>query len=106
MWIAYRGRDAGHPAPPGSRAGLLLPSPLSMAQATFTACRSSLANVLLRTRFHHVQPFARDLCVAIWVEPYTGFGPVRAAIRAPHEVMAMPARQLCDTLVADQTEPV
>jgi hypothetical protein len=50
--------------PPGSRAGLLPPSPLRTTWASFPACCSSLANARLRTRFYHGQSLAVDLGVA------------------------------------------
>ncbi len=40
---------------PGSRAGLLPPSPLRTARASFPACRSSLTNAPCGTRWCHVQ---------------------------------------------------
>src|SRR2546426_4739996 len=42
------------PSTPGSRAGLLPPSPLRTARASFPACRSSLTNAPCGTRWCHV----------------------------------------------------
>src|SRR5919197_2225947 len=58
---------------PGSRAGLLPPSPLRTTRASFPACRSSLANALLRTRFHHGQSLAMDLGMAVRMKQHTVF---------------------------------
>jgi hypothetical protein len=92
--------------PPGSRARLLPPSPLRTTRASFPACRSSLANALWRTRFHHRQSLAMDLGLAVWMEPYAVFSMVRAAVCAPHEMLAMPAGQLREALMADRTAAV
>jgi hypothetical protein len=43
------------PSTPGSRAGLLTPSPLRTARASFPTCRSSLANAPCGTRCCHVE---------------------------------------------------
>src|SRR6516225_12280827 len=79
------------PSPPGSRAGLLPPSPLRTTRASFPACRSSLANALLRTRFHDGQSLAMDLGMTVRMKQYAVFGTVGTAMRAPHEMMAMPS---------------
>src|SRR6266568_6277588 len=49
------------PSTPGSRAGLLPPSPLRTARASFPACRSSLSNARGRARLCYVQRLAMDL---------------------------------------------
>src|SRR5919108_6365550 len=90
--------------PPGSRAGLLPPSPLRTTRASFPACRSSLANALLRTRFHDGQSLAMDLGMTVRMKQRTVFGTVRAAMRAPHQMMAMPSGQLRYALLTDRTE--
>src|SRR5215813_2095353 len=92
--------------PPGSRAGLLPPSPLRTTRASFPACRSSLANAPLRTRFHDGQSLAMDLGMTVWMKQHTVFHTVRTAMRAPHQVMAMPSSQLRDALLTDRTEAV
>src|SRR5215471_6908993 len=73
--------------PPGSRAGLLPPSPLRTTRASFPACRSSLANAPLRTRFHDGQSLAMDLGMTVRMEQHAVFGTVGTAMRAPHEMM-------------------
>jgi hypothetical protein len=53
---------------PGSRAGLLPPSPLRTARESFPSGSSSLANARLWTRFHHGQSLAMDLGMAVRME--------------------------------------
>src|SRR6266699_4998470 len=77
--------------PPGSRAGLLPPSPLRTTRASFPACRSSLANALLWTRFHYGHSLAMDLGMTVRMKQHAVFGTVGTAMRAPHEMMAMPS---------------
>src|ERR671931_2739053 len=91
---------------PGSRAGLLPPSPLRTTRASFPACRSSLANAPLRTRFHDGQSLAMDLGMTVRMKQHAVFGTVRTAMRAPHEMMAVPSGSLCDALLTDRTEAV
>ena len=83
-WYRY------HPLP-GSRARLLPPSPLRTTRASFPACRSSLANALLWTRFHYGKSLAMDLGMTVRVKQHAVFGTVGTAMRAPHEMMAMPS---------------
>lgn len=52
----------------GKETPLLKSPPLRTARDTFASSRSSLSYALCRTRFHHVQPLAMDLSMAIWVE--------------------------------------
>ena len=47
-----------------------------------------------------------DLGVAVRMEQYAVLCPVRTTVCTPHEMMAMPAGQLRDTLMADRTEAV
>src|SRR5437870_1261545 len=55
-WVGSGRVTLRHVSPmPGSRAGLLPPSPLRTARASFPACRSSLANAPCGTRWYHVQ---------------------------------------------------
>ena len=47
-----------------------------------------------------------DLGVTVWMKQHTVLGPVRAAMGTPHEMMAMPAGQFRDALVADRTKAI
>ncbi len=51
----------------GSRGPLLTPRPLRTARESFPSSRSSLSNVLYRTRLYHRYLLAMDLHVAIWM---------------------------------------
>jgi hypothetical protein len=46
------------------------------------------------------------LGVTVWMKQHTVLGPVCAAMGTPHEMMAMPACQFRDALVADRTKAV
>src|SRR5215475_5594524 len=63
-------------------------TPLRTTRASFPACRSSLANAPLRTRFHDGQSVAMDLGMTVRMKQHTVFHTVRTAMRAPHQVMA------------------
>jgi len=77
LWpVRFRVKAPVARRPPGSRAGLLPPSPLRTTRASFPACRSSLANARSRTRFHHGYPLAMDPGVTVRMEQYTVFGTV------------------------------
>src|SRR4029453_2538595 len=92
--------------PPGSRARFLPPSPLTTTRARCPACRASLAHALGRTRFHHSQSWAGNLGLAVWREPYAVVGMVRAAVWAPDQMRAMPARPRREALRTDRTAAV
>ena len=47
-----------------------------------------------------------NLGMAVWMEQYAVFGMVRAAVCAPYQMMAMPASQLREALLADRTAAV
>jgi hypothetical protein len=53
---------------PGSRAGLLPPSPLRTARESFPSSSSSLTNARLRAQFHHGQSLAMHLGMAVGME--------------------------------------
>src|SRR2546422_7567087 len=59
------------PPPPGSRAGLLPPSPLRTAHESFPSSSSSLSNAPCGTRWCHIQRLAMDLPVAVGVQEDT-----------------------------------
>src|SRR5712664_4747771 len=105
-WVGSGRVTLRHVSPmPGSQAGLLPPSPLRTARESFPSSSSSLANALMRTRFHHGASVAMDLCMAVWVEEHLVLGTVRATVGTPHDMMAMPACQVCDGLMPHSTEP-
>ena len=89
--------------PPGSRAGFLPPSPRRTTRASVPACRSSLANVRLRTRLHPLSPLVLDLGMALGREQDPVGRPVWAAVCPPPQRMALPARPRGDPVLADRT---
>src|SRR5262245_4496746 len=90
----------------GSRTALPPSRPLRSARASFPACRSSLSNARLRTRFPYFQPLAVDLSMAIRVYQETVFCRVCTASRSPHDVVNVPRAEFGDVLLADRTEPL
>src|SRR5262245_49542450 len=89
--------------PPGSRAGLLPPSPRRTTRARFPACRASLATALVRTRLHPLAPLVMDLGMALGRAQDPVVRPVGTARGPPHSRMALPAWQRCETVLADGT---
>src|SRR2546422_4284563 len=43
-------------------------------------------------------------CMAVWVEEHLVLGTVRATVGTPHDMMAMPACQVCDGLMTRSEE--
>src|SRR5262249_17776895 len=91
---------------PGSRAGLLPPSPLRTARESFPSSSSSLSNAPCGTRWCHIQRLAMDLPVAVGVQEDTVLWGISAPIRPPDHMMVVPSCQCGDLLVADRTETV
>src|SRR5262249_34792993 len=90
----------------GSRTALPPTRPLRTARASFPACRSSLSNARLRTRFPYFQPLTVDLSMAIWVYQETVFCRVCTASCSPHDVVNVPGAEFRDVLLADRTKPL
>src|SRR5712691_11129132 len=89
---------------PGSRAGLLPPSPLRTARASFPACRSSLSNARGRARLCSVQRLAMDLPMAGGMQEHPVVCRITASVGPPDDVMLVPARQSGDLLMADRAK--
>src|SRR5919109_5409556 len=104
--IMRRLRGRSYPRSPGSRAGLLPPSPLRTARASFPACRSSLSNAPCGTRWCHIQRLAMDLPVAVGVQEDTVLCGVPAPMGPPDYMMVVPSRESGDLLAANRTETV
>src|SRR5206468_643337 len=106
------GRDKAHfpvghvSSSPGSRAGLLPPSPLRTARESFPSSSSSLANAPCGTRWCHIQRLAMDLPVAVGVQENTVVCGITASMCPPDHMMVVPSCEFGDLLVAHRTEAV
>ena len=49
---------------------------------------------------------ALDLGMTVRMKPHAVFGTVGTAMRAPHEMMALPSGSWCEALLTDRTEAV
>src|SRR6266849_8737116 len=92
------------PGAPGSRAGLLPPSPLRTARASFPACRSSLLNARGRARLCSVQRLAMNLPMTGGMQEHPVVCRISASVSPPDDVMVVPTRQSGDLLMADRAK--
>src|SRR2546430_2647776 len=98
--------SAIHSASPGKEAALPRPPPLGTGQDSYPSSGSSLSVAPCGTRFHHGQPLAVHLPVAVGMQQPLVVGPVAAAAHPPDHVMEVPARLWRDGLVADRAVAV
>src|SRR5215467_13208160 len=90
----------------GSKVMLPPPRPLRTARTSFPVGSSSLSNALFGTRLCHVPPLVMDLSVTVGMQQHPIRHAVRASLRAPDDVMVMPACDLCDRLRTYWTDTV
>ena len=76
-------------------------TPLRTARAGFPACRSSLSNALLRTRWCHAQRLVMDLSMAVGMQEHTVVCCIATPMRPPDDMVVVPSRQAGDFLAAD-----
>jgi hypothetical protein len=106
-WVGTRRVACGtFPHPPGSRAGLLPPSPRRTARASFPASRASLANAPGRTRLCSVQRLAMDVPVTGGMQEPPVVCRLAAPVGPPDSVMVVPSRESGARWVADGAEPL
>ena len=91
---------------PGSRAGLLPPSPLRTARESFPSSSSSLSNAPCRTRWCHGQHLAMDLSMALGMQEDTVLYGILAPMLPPDSVMVVPPCKSGDLLMTHGTETV
>src|SRR3954453_24024050 len=84
--------SSSHSLSPGKEAALPRPPPLGTGHGSFPSSGSSLSVAPRGPRFHHGEPLAMCLAVAVGMQPRLVVGPVPAAAHPPDHVVEVPPR--------------